>query len=72
MKQIIFTFENIKKIEVFVGVTLYSYYQIGTPSATFKFPLPEGELSYKQKELNLEEGEVIFKDKNNNIFKKVN
>ena len=72
MKQIIFTFENIKKIEAFAGVTLYSYYQIGKPSATFHFPLAEGELSYKQKELKLEEGEVIFKDKNNNIFKKVN
>jgi len=70
MKQIIFTFENIKKIEVFAGVTLYSYYQFGTPSATFKFPAEEG--NGKSKELELKEGEVIFKDKNNNIFKKVN
>ena len=72
MEQIEFSFEKIKNIEVFAGVILYSYYNIGVPSATFKFPLPEGELSYKQKELKLEEGEIIFKDKNNNIFKKVN
>ena len=72
MKKIAFTFENIKKIEIFAGVTLYSYYQIGKPSATFHFPLPEGESSYKQKELKLDDGDIIFKDKSGNIFKKIN
>ena len=68
MEQIEFTFENIKKIEVFAGVTLYSYYQIGKPSATFHFPIEDS----KTKELKLEEGELIFKDENNNIYKKIN
>jgi hypothetical protein len=66
MKQIIFTFENIKKIEVFADATLYSYFQIGKPQATFK-------LNNEQKtEIELREGEIIFKDKNNNLFKKIN
>ena len=72
MKQIVFTFENIKKIEIFAGVTLYSYYQIGKPNATFHFPILEGESRYSSKELQLEEGEILFKDKAGNIFKKVN
>jgi len=72
MKQIVFTFENIKKIEIFAGVKLYSYYQIGKPSATFHFPKLEGDSSYSATELQLSEGEIIFKDKSGNIFKKVN
>lgn len=72
MEQIEFSFENIKNIEVFAGVTLYTYYNIGVPSATFKFPLEEGESQFTQRELKLFQGEIIYKDENNNLYKKLN
>lgn len=69
MKSIVFNFKNIEKVEKFTGTKLESYFNIGTPSATFLFPKKEGE--YRQKELKIKEGDVLYKDRSGVLFFKV-
>lgn len=64
MTKVTFTFKNIQKIEKFAKVTLRSYFHYGTPNAKFKYENGE--------ELDLKEGDQIFKDRSGNIFKKIN
>jgi len=68
MKKITFTFSNIRKIEEFSNCKIQSYFEIGTPSATFFFL--DGNVNTK--ELKLLEGDEIFKDRQGRIFKKIN
>ena len=70
MKKITFRFENIKKVEEFLGATLYCYFQSGSNEATFKFPAVEGE--YKQKEFKMNLGDTLIKNRAGEIFIKVN
>ena len=72
MKKIVFRIENVKRVEEFLGATLYSYYRIGTSEATFKFPVKDGESSYNAKELKLTDGDILFKNSNGDLLKKVN
>lgn len=72
MKELVFNFENIREVEKAIGAKLYSYFEMGTPSATFKFPTQEGESEYSAKEIQLKQGESVFVDESGNVFKKMN
>jgi len=71
MKSIIFTFDNIRKIETFLNGKVLNYWNGYMESAEFEIKVIEGELE-KTKSLKFEKGDVIYKDRQSNIFKKLN
>lgn len=75
MKKITFTIENVKKVEKFLGAKMESYFQIGTPKARFKFPsniAGEDSVYHSGKELEIGDGDVLFKNTKGEILLKVN
>lgn len=71
MKRIEFKLEKLKKVEEFLGAELYSFYQIGTPNGTFKFPVKEGDSIHLAKEIKLNIGDVIYKNSKGELLLKI-